>query len=120
MGSLLTFQSCDFLLLVESQTPDWRIMQKLTDHVLCAETPRHRSANASQTRSSAAFQKQEGGARGNGVFPPTEVFRQLKTLLVLSFLTCPNVSTFHYLDICVEHLLCIKPPCVHVKLTFCY
>lgn len=72
----------------------------------------------SDTCSSAAFQKQEGGGRENCCFPSAKIFRQLKTL-VLSFLTCPNFNFPLFEHTRVEHLLCIKPPCLLVKLTFC-
>lgn len=42
------------------------------------------------------------------------------TTLALTFLMCPNFATFHCLNICVEHLFCVKPLCLRVKVTFCY
>lgn len=112
--SLLTFQSCDFVPWVESQR-----LSRLENYeevrwpcTVFRDPITPRCQRFSDACSPAAFQKQEGGER-NEFFPSTKTFRQLKTL-VLSFLTCPNFNTSHHLNTCVELLLCIKPPCLHV------
>lgn len=76
---------------------------KFTDHALCLEALSHHSADASQTR---ALRQHSRNRRGEKAVPSLllKYSGSLKTL-VLSFLTCPNFSTFHYLNTRVEHFV---------------
>lgn len=118
--TLLTFQSCDFVLLVESQ----RLSRLENYEQIRWPCPvfrdlSYQSANTSRTHAVwAAFQKQEGGARENEFFLSTKILRQLKTL-ALSFF---NVFRFQSLPL-FERLcgtLAMEAACLRVKLTFGY
>lgn len=94
-----------------------QLRSSLTMH--CVQRPVAPSCQcSSNTCSSTAFQSRRE-ERESCFFPATKRARQLKTF-VLSFLTFPNSDSFHYLNTRIVPLLFIKPPCLYVKLTFCY